>query len=302
MVNATSLYSNKTQVSYGKIENLRITCLTLILSTFSLYLSSVIVILCVLFTTSHIRENVRYLLFCHVLICDSFHFTLAFILFIMALYLVFIPLKYCCIIGGIAATTNFITPYNLALMSLERYVAICFPLRHEKICTVWRCNIAIMLTWAIAAFPVLIELLILWFFTGNSYFSRQTVCVWNFLQIYKVQSTIRFLSFSLSFIMVGLTIIYTYIRVMLVAKKIGSSKSSATKAAKTVLLHAFQLLLCLCSYSNTFTETIFPKQYLNIAAINFFLFSCLPQYISPLIYGIRDEVIRQRIRKLFRST
>ncbi|XP_040278454.1 odorant receptor 131-2-like [Bufo bufo] len=187
-------------------------------------------------------------------------------------------------------------------MSLERYVAICFPLRHKEICTIWRCNIAIMLTWAIAAFPVLIELLILWFLIDNRYLSLQTVCVWNFLQIYKVQSTIRFLSFSLSFIMVGLTIIYTYIRVMLVAKKIGSSKSSATKAAKTVLLHAFQLLLCLCSYSSAFTETLYKNQYMNIAVINFFLFSCLPQYISPLIYGIRDEVIRKRIRKLFCST
>ncbi|XP_073404500.1 odorant receptor 131-2-like [Dendrobates tinctorius] len=200
------------------------------------------------------------------------------------------------------ATTTLITPYNLALMSLERYIAVCFPLRHGEICTITRCKVAIMGIWVIGAFPVLIEFIGFCYFVDSSFFSFQLLCIWKYLRVYRFQTIIRFLTFSLSFSSVLLTILYTYIRVMLVARKIGSRKSSASKAAKTVLLHAFQLLLCLCSYSSTFTETLFTNEYMNIAPINFFVFMCLPLYISPFIYGIRDEVIRKSIRKLICST
>ncbi|XP_073525082.1 odorant receptor 131-2-like [Phyllobates terribilis] len=304
MINVTSIYSNKTEVSNDGLtsQNMRILFLTVIFPSFCLYLLSVIAILSVFFTTTHIRENVRYLLFSHMLISDSIKLSLCFVLLILAIYLVFMPVKYCSIITAFSATTTLITPYNLALMSLERYIAVCFPLRHGEICTVWRCNMAIIVIWVIGAFPVLTEFVFLCYFVDSSFFSFKLVCIWKYLQIYNFQITIRFLTVSLSFSLVLLTIFYTYVRVMLVARKIGSRKSSASKAAKTVSLHAFQLLLCLCSYSSTFTETLFNKQYVYMAVINFFLFTCLPLYISPFIYGIRDEVIRQCIRKFICST
>ncbi|XP_073404499.1 odorant receptor 131-2-like [Dendrobates tinctorius] len=306
MEDPMTLYSNKTHLSYFGLsnlpENVIILYVALISSTFCLYIPSIIVILSVIFTTAHIRENVRYVLFCHMLFSDSLQLTIAFVLFVVALYTLLMPMKWCCAISGIGASTALITPYNLALMSLERYIAVCFPLRHGEICTVWRCKVAIMGMWVIGAFPVLIELAILCYFMDSNFFSYQMLCIWKYLQIYNVQITIRFLTSSLSFSSMLLIIFFTYIRVMLVARKIKSKKSSASIAAKTVLLHAFQLLLCLCSYSSTFTETLFNNQYMNMAPINFFVFMCLPQYISPFIYGIRDEVIRKSLRKLICST
>ncbi|XP_056416272.1 odorant receptor 131-2-like isoform X2 [Hyla sarda] len=301
MVN-TSFYSNKTQVSYYNVwttKNMQLIFLAVIFPIFCLCLLSVIVILCVFFTTSHIRENVRYLLFSHMLISDSLQLTLANTLFLAAIFSVYMPVKYCCIIVAITVTTCVITPYNLALMSLERYIAVCFPLRHGEICTVRRCNVAIIVIWVIGALPVLTEIIIMSYFTDKNFFSLKKMCIWRFLQIYKFQTTMRFLVFSLSFGIVVLIIFYTYIRVMLVARKIGSKQSSAFKATRTVLIHSFQLLLCLCSYTNIFTETLFKNHYAYMALTNFFVFTCLPQYISPFIYGIRDEVIRKCIRKLF---
>ncbi|XP_069828979.1 odorant receptor 131-2-like [Dendropsophus ebraccatus] len=271
-MNATFVYSNNTNESYESLMYMLYMFMSMIFPPFSLYLPSVIVILCVFFTTSHIRENVRYLLFSHMIITDSLHLTLAFILFLAALYIVYMPVKWCCLIAGVSASSALTTRYNLALMSLERYIAVCFPLRHGEICTVRRCNVAIL-----------------------------TLCIWRLLQIYDFQITIRYLTFSLSFSVVVIIIGYTYIKVMMVARKMGSGTSSASKAAKTVLLHGFQLLLCLCSFSSTFTENLF-KKYLNMAVINFFLFTYLPLFISPLIYGIRDEVIHARIRKLICCT
>ncbi|XP_075190116.1 odorant receptor 131-2-like [Anomaloglossus baeobatrachus] len=307
MVDVEIPYDNKTYAQFYTglrtvAENFRILHVTLISSTFCLYLPSVIVILCVSFTTAHIRENVRYLLFSHMLISDSLLLSLCFTLFIVALYIVFMPVKYCLILTIMTASTTLITPYNLALMSLERYIAVCFPLRHGEICTIRRCKVAIMGMWVIGTFPVLIEFICFCYFIDPRFFSFQMLCIWKYLQIYKFQTTIRFLTFSLSFSSVLVTILYTYIRVMLVARKIGSKKSSASKAAKTVLLHGFQLLLCLCSYSSTFTENFFNNAYMNMAPINFFLFMCLPLYISPFIYGIRDKTIRKSVRKLICST
>ncbi|KAM3936218.1 odorant receptor 131-2-like [Leptodactylus fuscus] len=300
-MNDTSLYINLNQLRFAIPDNVKIIYVSLISTTFGLYLPSAIIILCVFFTTSHIRENVRYLLFSHMLISDSLQLTLAFILFLLAMYIVFVPVTLCCIIAGISTTTALITPYNLALMSLERYIAVCFPLRHGVICTVGRCNMAITIMWGIAVFPIIIELTIFSYFVDRNFFSMRMICIWRHLQRYNFQITLRFLSFSLSFSIVVLTILFTYIKVMLVARKIGTKTSSASKAAKTVLLHGFQLLLNVCLFSSTFTETLFRDYYI-LAPINFFVFICLPLYISPFVYGIRDETIRKCLSKLIYST
>ncbi|KAM4796225.1 odorant receptor 131-2-like [Rhinophrynus dorsalis] len=260
------------------------------------------VIMSIYFTTPHVRETTRYTLFAHMLINDTLQLCVTMFLFIAVTYSVYMPVPVCFAVVTFSTSSFLVTPYNLATMSLERYIAICHPLRHVQLCTGKRCNVAISVMWTMGVTPIIAEFCAISYSVDKKFLSQNLICVWRTLVVNQTQSSIRSLSLIISFIMVGLIILYTYVKVMMVARKIGSGKSSAFKAGKTVILHAFQLLLCMTSFTSTFTENYFNDYFDYLAVIsiiNFFFFICLPRYISPLIYGLRDEVFRKCIKKLF---
>ncbi|CAJ0924417.1 unnamed protein product [Ranitomeya imitator] len=111
-----------------------------------------------------------------------------------------------------------------------------------------------------------------------------------------IMSFINILSFI--FATVALIIAFTYIEVMLVARKIGSGGSSAHKAGKTVMLHAFQLILCMVSFISTSTEVLLINYVSYLLITNYIILTCLPRLLSPVIYGLRDEVFRKYIKKI----
>ncbi|KAE8628015.1 hypothetical protein XENTR_v10007265 [Xenopus tropicalis] len=270
-----------------------------ILLCFCIFLYIMAAILKVFFTTPHVRENVRYVLFIHMLITDSLYLFLSIFVFISAVYMVAMPLPICFAIVILVTTAFVVTPYNLAVLSLERYIAICHPLRHKELCTERRCNAAMVGMWVVGLIPVIADFITMSYTAGkNSVFSN-IMCIPT--QMFRVsstmQDTMKTIQFLLSLGTVGLVILFTYIKVMLVAFKLGSRSSSAFSAGKTVLLHAFQLLLCMFSFTYTVTETYLSHYFVFLPVINFFFFMCLPRFISPMIYGMRDEVFRKGIRK-----
>ncbi|KAM4796230.1 odorant receptor 131-2-like [Rhinophrynus dorsalis] len=302
MVNTTFLVSNITRVSMNSNKQNDIAQLILMILTllcFCLFLYFISVLLNVYFTTPHVRENARYILFTHMLINDTLYIILALTLLLGAMFLIYMPMTICYTLLTLANSTFRITAYNLAVMSLERYIAICFPLRHLQFCSAWRSNIAIGVMWVIAIIPNVADFFALSSSVEATFFAQHVICNRTKQMINPVQTTIKLLAIIISFSLVGLIIVCTYIKVIQVAHKIGSSKSSVSKAGKTVLLHAIQLLLCMTAFISTFTETYFEdySEYLLIS--NFFMFTCLPRFLSPMIYGIRDEVFRKAIRKMY---
>ncbi|XP_075449341.1 odorant receptor 131-2-like [Ascaphus truei] len=300
MANSTALHSNITQVSVDSnknIESLRMAYLILLVLCFCIFLYFPTIILCVYFTTAHIRENTRYVLFVYMLINDTLYLILGFFLVVFNIYVINLPVPLCIVLVTLASISFMATPYYLAVMSLERYVAICYPLRHAQLCTTQRSHAAIAIIWAVGFSTCVADFIALSSSVETKSFSLSGICgraTWIKTQ---VQNTIKSIIFIFSFTMVGLIIVYTYIRIMLIARKLSSNKSSAFKAGKTVILHAFQLLLCMSAFTSHFTE-IYLKDYFAFFPItNFLLFMCLPRFLSPLIYGIRDEVFRKYIIK-----
>ncbi len=94
---------------------------------------------------------------------------------------------------------------------------------------------------------------------------------------------------------VAVIIIATYISIMVTARSISSDKDSAKKALKTVLLHLIQLGLCLTSFLYTSIErTLYMMTgsnslFINLVYLNDLIVLILPHFLSPLIYGMRDE-------------
>ncbi|KAM5180528.1 odorant receptor 131-2-like [Mantella aurantiaca] len=253
--------------------------------------------LSVYFTSTVARQEVRYILFAHMLINDSVYLFISIFLFVASSYPTKYPSSFCYVLSIVSSTCLKITPYNLAIMSLERYVAICFPLRYREICTLSRVGIAIAIIWAIGLLPNIADLFVLTFTVEKTFFAQNVMCNRASFIVTSVQDTIRLASHTSTFSLVGIIIIFTYIKIMVVAFRAGSGKSSASKAGRTVLLHAFQLLLCMMAYIYRIVEIIFKDYFNLVSIINFCFFMYLPRIFSPFIYGIRDELFRKQIKK-----
>ncbi|XP_075053743.1 odorant receptor 131-2-like [Mixophyes fleayi] len=301
-MNSSVFFNNLTQRSISTnrtAEIVRIIFETLIIIFFCLFLYFIWLLLYVFFTTPHVRDNARYVLFIHMLINDTIYLSTGLILLFTSIFVVYLPVPICYVIVTLASATFRITPYNLAAMALERYVAICFPLRHLTLCTSQRSNYVIAIIWTIGLIPNIADFIILSTSTEKTIFSLNLICTRETLTINIVQNTLRSNTLIISLILVGLIIVFTYVRVIFIAKNMNSGSRSASKAGKTVMLHAFQFLLCLMSLTSTFVETHLRNYISFLPVVNFFVFTCLPRCLSPLIYGVRDHVFSKRIGQMY---
>ncbi|KAM4702125.1 odorant receptor 131-2-like [Discoglossus pictus] len=302
MANSTALYSNITEAPGSRnmiTVIVKSAVLIAMLICFFFFLYFITIILRIYFTRPDVRENSRHVLFCHMIINDTVFIIIGLCLYVASVYFIFLPVPICYIILTISTSTFRVTPYNLAAMSLERYVAIIFPLKHLQLCTVRRTSIVIAVVWMLGLMPNIADFIALNSLVEKEFYSLNVVCKSVIITKTPVQNTIQLLSIIITFILVGLIILYTYLKVILVARKIGSGTSSATKAAKTIMLHAFQLLLCLTSLTSSFTEPYIQNSMQFMSMINFLLFMFLPRFLSPLIYGIKDNVFGKHLRKLW---
>ncbi|XP_075053741.1 odorant receptor 131-2-like [Mixophyes fleayi] len=297
-MNTTGSYNNVTQMPINNSRTSEIITLVFLILTlicFCFFLYFICIVLIVYFTAPHVRDNSRYVLFAHMLINDTMYLSLGLFL-ALAYQFLYVPASICYFILVITTTTFRVTPYNLAAMALERYLAICYPLRYLMFCTVQRSYFVIIAIWLLGLLPNIADVIVLSTSVKKNFFSQSLLCKQEEFLVQPVQNTIRSFTFIGSLVLVAFAILFTYIKVMLIAQKTGSGQSSASKAGRTVMLHAFQLLLCIVSLTSTITE-LYGGNYMVM--VNFLVFMCVPRLLSPLIYGIRDEVFRKCIRNMF---
>ncbi|XP_037642387.1 odorant receptor 131-2-like [Sebastes umbrosus] len=242
--------------------------------------------------------NPRYILFIHLVVNDMIQVTLTVLLFIISYILYKINVSICCtfILLALFATEN--TPLNLACMAVECYIAICIPLRHMQICTLKRTLMLIGLIWATSMLSVLPDLFItlatepLDFFHSRVFCLRQTVFP-NPLIIKKRDTT-----YIVYLVIVWVVIVYTYFRILFTAQ---TASKDAKKARNTILLHGFQVLLCMAGYATPLLKEAllqwFPKNYPDSLFACYIIVQVLPRSISPIIYGIRDKTFRTYLKR-----
>ncbi|XP_029106942.1 odorant receptor 131-2-like [Scleropages formosus] len=234
-------------------------------------------------------ETSRYILFSQMLLNDSIHLVLGSLLYCFSLSNVTLTRVICSVIILLSSTTFRNAPLNLAAMSLERYVAICFPLRHADIASPRRTGITIVVVWFLGSVNFVIDIFIS-AITDNQYLTGYVYCTRERLFLAKWQYDMYQGFNGFFFAVVGLTIIYTYGGILVAARSI-----KAQKASRTVLLHLTQLGLCLTSFLfgtieralAVFSSSLFN----NLRYLNFLFILLLPRCLSPLIYGLRDESI-----------
>ncbi|TRY87388.1 hypothetical protein DNTS_013876 [Danionella cerebrum] len=255
------------------------------------------VLLSVLNSKHSFYETPRYILFGHMLMNDSVLLLVTTVMYTLALCFLPIPKSICTLLVFISYCTFFNAPLTLALMSLERYVAICFPLRHSTIATPKRTGIAIGIIWFLSSINIIIDIIIA-LKANPGYLADIAFCTLEKLFIAKWQVDKSQGLDVLYFVSVTVVIIFTYISILITARSISSDKESAKKALKTVMLHLIQLGLCLTSFLYaTIERTLYTvigstsPLFVNLRYINYIIVLILPRCLSPLIYGMRDEAV-----------
>ncbi|XP_035035068.1 odorant receptor 131-2-like [Hippoglossus stenolepis] len=239
-------------------------------------------------------ESSRYILFAHLLLTDSLQLVVTMLLYIIAVTMFNMISYVCVIITTIASIAVKISPLNLAVMSLERYVAVCFPLRHVDITTTRRTGNAIAVIWTVASLDSVTQIFVL-VSHENKGFTVPRFCDRNSIFRLPIFSTLNISFTIIYFVLVGMVIIYTYIAIMITVKSASSCNSNASKAHRTVLLHLLQFCLCLTSTLFSLINRLWNinrNMAINVQYALFLGLIIFPKCLSPLIYGLRDHTFR----------
>ncbi|XP_020334259.2 odorant receptor 131-2-like [Oncorhynchus kisutch] len=255
-----------------------------------------IYIICLLIFTFFKKDtflsNTRYIFFAHTLLADCLYLIMTNNLLLLTYFSVTMPAAVCVSFCVLLCELTFVTPLTLTAMSLERYVAICMPLRHGELSTVRRAIHCILLIHSISAIQPIIIVSIFFASVPLGFYTQYKLCSADMFIAHKWQRHLRSVIGQFYFLVMSITIVFTYVRIIAVAKESSDNKKSLSKCRKTVILHAIQLFLCLiqlwCPFIEAAILPIHLKMY-NVRFFDYIVFILAPRCLCPLVYGLRDE-------------
>ncbi|XP_022615433.1 melatonin receptor type 1A-like [Seriola dumerili] len=236
----------------------------------------------------------RYILFAVTLLSDSMILVVTDILLILSYFRFTIQVGVCVIICFMLYLYYTVTPFTLTAMTLERYVAICMPLRHGELCSTRNTIHCILIIHSLSFVTITVVLSTLFASVSLSFYTQFKICSMEIFFVHTWQDHIRSGISQFYFLIMCIIIVFTYVKIMKVAKAAsGDDKKSTRKGLRTVVLHAFQLWLCLvqlwCPFIERAVLQIDFMLFVQVRYFNYIMFGLAPRCLSPLIYGLRDE-------------
>ncbi|XP_076003234.1 odorant receptor 131-2-like [Genypterus blacodes] len=242
--------------------------------------------------------NPRYILFIHLVVNDMIQLTTTTTLFVMSYVIYRLPVPLCCILVVFAVFTTSNSPLNLAVMAIECYIAICLPLRYHELCTVRKTYILIGWIWAMSAVSILPDVIMMIATEPAQFLNSRIFCNRETMFRHPLIIKKRDIIYNISSIAIWLTLIFSYFRIFFAAKAaVGDSK----KARNTILLHGFQLLLCMLTYIGPVLSKRlrywFPHDSLTTQFVLYIIIQIMPRFVSPAVYGLRDQMFRKYLKQ-----
>ncbi|KAM7397457.1 hypothetical protein PAMA_005648 [Pampus argenteus] len=298
------LYANQSQTNItvglqyqGLLERLMFSTVTSVPCCVFLFINGTM-----LFTlrSKHVfRETSRYILLYNLLFADTVQMALSQLLYILAASRLWMTYPLCGALVMLGHLTRKISPLTLVVMSLERYVAVCYPLRHATIITKRNTGVAICVIWTISSLNVLTQVLLMInshvedtvSLQMKDFCGKESIFLDQISDLYDKAYTYCL------FVSAGIVVSCSYIGVMVAARSASTDRDSAVKARKTLLLHLVQLGLSLSSTLHNLLLIAISKIIDRILSVRIQIFLyvlviILPRCLSALIYGIRDQTIR----------
>ncbi|XP_040902753.1 odorant receptor 131-2-like [Toxotes jaculatrix] len=236
----------------------------------------------------------RYILFAVTLLSDSLLLFMSDVLLMFTYFYLTMQVWLCIIISFPVLLYLVVTPVTLTAMTLERYVAIFMPLRHGELCSTRNTMYCILIIHGLSSVPCIVVLCTLFASASLSFYNQYRLCSVEIFILHRWQDHVRSAVHQFYFLIMCIIIIFSYVKIMKVARAAaGEDKKSTWKGLRTVLLHGFQLLLCLiqlwCPFIEAAVLQINFRIFLDVRYFNYIMFSLAPRCLSPLIYGLRDE-------------
>ncbi|XP_044077214.1 odorant receptor 131-2-like [Siniperca chuatsi] len=244
-------------------------------------------------------ETSRYILLYNLLFADTLLLLQSQLMYLLAACRIRMTYTVCGALTMLSKLTTVISPLTLVVMSMERYVAVCYPLRHATIVTIRNTAVAIIVVWAFSSLNVLIRVLLLLIFPFQNLQSLEMKDFCSDIAMFLVPTSEHYDKAYTCFLFVsaGVAVTSSYIGVMIAARSASTDKASARKARNTLLLHLLQLGLSLSSTMNNslliaISEIASRVVLVRIQIVFYVCVYLLPRCLSALIYGLRDQTIR----------
>ncbi|XP_028856703.1 odorant receptor 129-1 [Denticeps clupeoides] len=269
---------------------------------FSVFLCCIFLMLHTFASHRHFLESSRHVLFAYMLVNDALQLLTSVLLFLFAIGGVNFAIVYCAPLLFVSTATFLNSPLILATMCLERYVAIFWPLRRPA---PWRADrvwaIALSL-WAVSCVLPAVDFVLFRPRPGWDPLATPVACKTSVLNASPVQTLFKVALNGFFFAAVAALILFTYVRILLETRAMRQDRASVAKALHTVVLHGLQLLLSLTAFTLPVTEQLVapPRGFRpeDVTFLNYFCFVLIPRFLSPLIYGLRDERLRADMRRV----
>ncbi|KAM4547537.1 odorant receptor 131-2-like [Fundulus diaphanus] len=299
MLNVSQSESNMTAAteSQNLLRVVLISTLSTVPSVIFLYINGTI--LFTLRSKAVFRDTCRYVLLYNLLLADTVQLAQSQVQFLLSVCRVKLAYSLCTVLSMLANLTTGISPLTLVLMPLERYVAVCFPLRHSAIITIRNTTVAVVAIWAVSSLNNLTRVLLFLDFSLDrmEIWHIKDLCSNLALVLGALTSEYDRAYTCVVFVSAGVATTFSYVGVIIAARSASTDKALARKARNTLLLHLVQLGLSLSSTINNPLIIALSKVLTRVAFLwvqNVF-YVCLiifPRCLSSLIYGLRDQTIR----------
>lgn len=282
----------------GAVEKVMFAIITMVPCCMFLFIN--VTMLFTLRSKQVFRETSRFILLFNLLLADTVLMVQTLYLYILSVCRITLLYLFCGVLIMISSLTSRISPLTLVLMCLERFVAVCHPLRHSTMVTVRNTEVAIIVIWSCSSLNVFFEFVLVVIFSLSDKLSLQMTEYCSKKEIFIDSLSLSFkesLTYFL-FVSAGLVVIFSYISVMVVARSASTDKPSAQKARNTLLLHLVQLGLSLCStiqdiiLLQSLSRVIDRITAVRIQIGIYISIVILPRCLSCFIYGLRDQTIR----------
>ncbi|XP_030633942.1 odorant receptor 131-2-like [Chanos chanos] len=240
------------------------------------------------------RSETRYILFAQTVLVDLIFLLLTDFVVVLSYTLTLMPVGFCIPLCIMLEMVTNCTPLTITAMCVERYVAICMPLRHDAISTTSRTMILILVIWVLSSINPLMDILILIATSSQEYLTQVTYCHYEIMTPEHWHRHMRGMFYICALGIIFLVELYCFVMITLAARAAsGANKKSASKGQRTLALHLLQLCLCsiegICPYIEAFVIEMDIDLYFSLRLFNFIAFSVVSRAVSPLLYGLKDE-------------
>ncbi|XP_068444191.1 odorant receptor 131-2 [Clinocottus analis] len=285
--------------STGSTQVSDYTCVRFYVSTasFSVLLFFNLIINWTILRVERLRSHARFVLVFHLLVSALVHLGMSSV-FHYQIHVGARPARSAClamIAVLISSASNILL--TLTVMALDRYFAVCHPMRYTTACTSGRWPWLLgALTWLVAL--VIPLSLLLHPDSGAPETGYHGVCGRDQLRKGRLQKVL-FIGLC------TLLILYSYVRILVEGRRLGVVNRRNRAGCRTIALHGSQLAVYILPNFVNFVLTVLIDRRLiqpetkELSAVVIFAFFSLAQCVAPVVYGLRKEELLEQLSHRF---